>query len=473
MKDCFLKIKQAIDRIIDDPAKAYLIIALVGVVGFVFITPPFQGPDEEAHYNRVQYISHGHFIPRNVEGDVSLPSSIQDTLNLTFFENDIRGKTSSHYEFWRTKEAAKTPLDSSKRFHPIMLTYNFLTYLPAVPAVALANVFNLNAVVSLYLARLSLAIAAVAIVYFAIKLIPCKKCLFAVLALTPMLLFQQSMVGTDGVSYAIFMLFLAYLLKIYSQKNEISRNQWLKFIFICGLLMWSKPLLYIFLPISIILIKKKNFWKWIAVSAIVCITLLGVNQLMVMNQTRIGNKIGGQLGSPTNVDVSKQASMIAKNPKRFARVMWNSYMTHFGDDEVRGIVGTFGYADVYYPLWMNYGWVVIVVIAFIADTKHKIKVKKKWKVLAIILSLVHFVAVNLFTYLVYTPFNFEIVYGVQGRYFLPTAIHILVILSIGINAITFNAGQKTNYKRFIMSGAFAFMILALLITLQRYFLFTP
>ena len=457
-------------RIVVDPSRIYLVIALFGVLGFILITPPFQGPDEEAHYNRVQYIAHGYFIPTNTGGEVSLPKSIDETLKTVFFDKDIRGRTSEKYEIWRTKKALFKKLNPEKRFSPIMLTYNFLTYLPAVPGVFLSNLFNLSPLFSMYIARLSLAIFAVFVTYFAIKIIPVKKYLFIVLALMPMMLFQQSMVGTDGVSYAIFMLFIAYLFKLYFQEIEISGHQWLYLAILCGLLVWSKPLLYIFLPLTIILSKKKNFWKNIIPIIIGCLVLFGANQLMVSNQTINGQTIGGQPGSPTNVNPKEQLSILTKNPKRFIRVMMNSYLTPFGDDEIRGVIGTFGYADVLYPIWMSYLYISIVSVAIIIDGLKSNK-DKHYKQISVILAFVHFMAVNLAIYLTYTPVNFDIVYGVQGRYFLPTVF--VVVLFMNIGSINLSAISINKMKKYIIVTLFISVLLALFVTFQRYFMFTP
>lgn len=201
-------LKSRITLLFSQPHKLYAIIATIGVLGFAFITPPFQGPDEAVHYVRVQYIAHGYLIPTDTEKNgISLPESIRDTIKLTFFKDDIRGLTAKKYNFNYTKEAIKKPFNSDKRYSPLMVSYNFLTYLPATPGVFLSNLLNLSPVVSLYVARILLALTSVTIVYFAIKLLPSKKYLFMFIALLPMMLFQQSMVGADGVSMQYYCCF--------------------------------------------------------------------------------------------------------------------------------------------------------------------------------------------------------------------------------------------------------------------------
>ena len=469
--------KSRMASLCEQPHKLYLVIALIGAFGFALITPPFQGPDEQAHYIRVQYTAHGHFVPVHVKTvDASLPVSVANTLKSTFFIDDIRGKTAEKYEIGRTKQAIRQPLNPADRYQPPMVSYNFLTYLPAVPGVFIANLLNLSPVVSLYIARLSLALAAVLISYFAIKLLPIRKYLFVAIGLLPMMLFQQAMVGTDGVSYAILMLFLAYVIKLYLQTDPITRAQWIRLTLVCGAVVWSKPLLYLFLPLVAILWKKKNAWRWLVAAATVGLLLFFANNAMVKNAGQYDYESGqGGVGVPENIQSEQQLNHLKQDPKRGLRVLWNSYMTSFGDDEVRGVVGTFGAADTLYPLWMSYAYVAIfgVIVATSLDKKKlTIHIPSWWRWAAIGLAAVHFVAVNLAIYLTYTPLNFPIVYGVQGRYFLPTLLIIALALCLG-RGIELKEKDRRRVIVYASCGIFIMVLFALFVTFQRYFMYTP
>ena len=466
-------IKKKLVLLCSQPHKVYLIIGFIGALGFAVITPPFQGPDEPEHYIRVQYIAHGHVIPVNPKSTgASLPKSVGETLRLTFYDDEIRGFSAKKYDFNRTKQAIKKPLNPSERYQPPMVSYNFLTYLPAVPGVFLANVFNLSPVISLYIARILLALATILIVYFAIKLLPSKKYLFTFVALLPMMLFQQSMVGTDGVSYAILMLFLAYTLRLYSQKTNIQRNQWIKLVILCGAIVWSKPLLYLFLPLIIILVKKKYFWRWSIAAAIISVLLLGANILMANNAGEYEYRSGSL---PKDIQSDRQIQNLKDHPKRGLRVLWNSYMTSFGDDEARGVIGTFGAADTLYPLWMGYIYLFVLgmtATVSLGKNKSKLTIPNSWRWLAVGLAAVHFVAVNLAIYLTYTPYNFDIIYGVQGRYFLPTLIIIFMAIFLGRGA-ELKPQDKKNIITISSLLVLSLVMMALLITFQRYFMYTP
>ena len=464
-KKILSKMKSMFARLLQRPEYVYLSIALVALVGFVFITPPFQGPDEELHYLKVQYISQGYFVPSD---EASVPVSINDVTQTTFYKDDIRGKTNQTYELARTIEALKVPLNSSETYKPVMLTYNSLLYLPAVPGVVVSNALNLSPLVSMYVARLSLGLASIAMFFFAIRFIPHKKYLLVAVGLIPTVLFQQAMITADSASYAVLALFIAYILYL-REKREITAKQWVLTGVLSLGVIFAKPLVFLFLPLVLLLVKKRHAWRWLIGIVVACaVGLLGWNSI---NGARSGSV--GAVAVPSAVNNTEQLNMLISDPGRGLRVGWNSYMTSYGDEEVRGVIGIFGAADTIYPLWMTFLYVIMLAIAafVILDTKKSKKIDWRWKVFAVLLCLAYFGAVNLALYLGYTPVNFDIVYGVQGRYFIPIMIILAAMIFSGGVKLSKSDTVKTRIG--IILSIATLVILALFITYQRYYLYTP
>ncbi|RZM29484.1 MAG: DUF2142 domain-containing protein [Pedobacter sp.] len=463
-------LKAILSRWVNKPEYVYLVIASVSVIGFVFITPPFQGPDEEAHYIRTQYIARGYLIPVDVnKSEASLPLSMRETLHSTFYKDDLRGSSTNKYELFRTKEALTMPLNKDDTYKPPMISYSPIPYLPAAPGVALANLLNLSPLVSMFIARLSLGAASILLIFLAIRFIPHKKYLFAAIGLIPMLLFQQSVITADSVSYALLALFIAYVLHLRASVKNISRKQWLILGAICIGITLAKPLLYLFLPLVLLVVKKKVDLRWIVGMAVTCAVLL-YGWMAVSSIKTDSISISG---TPDNVDQGQQIETLIDNPKRGARVAWNSYMTAYGDDEVRGVIGIFGAADTIYPLWMFSAYVFLLGLLFTIniDGSRTLKIHRGWKIAAGILCIGYFTAVNLALYLGYTPVNFDIVYGVQGRYFLPLFFIAAAVIFIG--GIQIAKKDVPKVRIWTVASIAVLVLLALLITFQRYYLYTP
>lgn len=447
------------------PERIYLAIALIGVVGFALLTPPFQGPDEEVHFTRLLYITEGYLIPVDVSKDsnVGLPSSVETVIIKTFFVDDLRGNTSNKYELFRTSGSLNEPYDSGKEYHPIMAPYSPIPYLAAVPATMVSNLANLSPLVGMYIARLSLGVFAVLIMYVAIRIIPSRKYLLAAIGLLPMLLFQHAMVSADGVSYAILALFFAYILFLY-KKSTLTKKDYVFLGVLVVILALSKTLLYLFLPLIFILWNKAGARRWIIGSLVAAVTLILAWSAVT----------GGLITNPPGVDSTSQLQELKERPLRWVRVVWNTYMTGLGDGQTRGVIGVFGSADTTYPLWIVmacFAFVVIAILFSFDEGKRRIKIPRYSKWVAIIICAGYFMAVNLAMYLNYSPVGFNIVYGVQGRYFLPIVLALVFVL-IGSGIVVASKTQLKLKLTFIL-GFGACVLLALLIVAQRYYWYTP
>lgn len=463
------RIRSLFTRWAERPDRVYLIVASVAVVSFIFITPPFQGPDEHAHYVRTQYIANGYFIPVNAEkSGASLPYSIDQVTKKTFYDHDIRGDTNKKYNLHDTKVALNIPYHSGIQTSPTMVSYSPVPYLPAVPFVALANLLNLSPLISMYLARIALGIASVLIFFFAIRFLPYKKYFFVVVGLIPMMLFQQAMITADSISYALLALFISYLLHLrHTIGSVLTKRQWIYLGTLCLLITIVKPLVFLFLPLTLLLLKKRHALRWIGGIAAASAVLL-VSWLLVISVASSANNVADT--TPVEANSSEQTQIVLKNPKRAIRVLWNSYMTQYGDDEVRGAIGVFGAADTFYPLWMFTSYVVILGLFAVISNDKRIRMPRRWQIITAGISVLYFLAVNYALYTGYTPVNFNIVYGVQGRYFLPIIIASVMIFVGGIYV------AKREFNKFLpraLTLVFILIILALFITIQRYYLYTP
>ncbi len=464
------EIKSRLRAWLDRPEYVYLVIALIGVVGFSLITPPFQGPDEPEHYAKVQFLSRGQFI---ASGNDTLPASLRTTLKKTFFDHDIRGTTSAKYDFSRTLDALNdSPEAVDTQQYPV-ISYSPVGYIPAVVAVFISNHLGGSMAAGLYLARLALGLTAVALWFVAIRVIPTKKYLYMAIGLTPMMLFQQSVVSVDGLSYAFLALFVAYVTALYSQP-VIHRRQWWILLTLCVMVGLAKPLLYLFLPLVFILMNKRRLQP-IGISLVAVAVLLLWNIVLAPLATS-----GGTLAtvSPSNVNPQQQIEYLVHHPGKIVRVAWNSYMTDYGDEEVRGMVGIFGYADTAYPLWM-YTYFCVTLAAIIitnpdrrsASYQWSKVIGRAWKYAALGMSAVYFAGVNAALYLSYTPVGFPIVYGVQGRYFLPLMI-VIAGLAIG-NGMHLTEAQRKRVRPWVVGSLAVLVLLAVFIVFQRFYLYTP
>lgn len=142
----------------------------------------------------------------------------------------------------RTQQAATLPFNTNDQYQPnSMISYNFFNLFTA----SLMFIRNVVANCVFMSVVYFFALTAVGLILLAIKNYTDQK-------VSPHCScassddFSSIMIGTDGVSYAILILFVSYLLYLYAQKTPITRRQWLM-MHICAAIVWAKPLLYLFL----------------------------------------------------------------------------------------------------------------------------------------------------------------------------------------------------------------------------------
>lgn len=454
------------------PHYLYGFIAIIAAVSFVFLTPPFQAPDEEAHYMRAYQFAKGHIILGKQQGNTLSACTPKEAINdmLEVRGSDIRGNTNKKYDIRDVKRKLFDKIDKPQECGKYDTTdthnYSILGYLPAVFGIGLIDAVNGPPMVGFYLARLFTAIISIAIISIAIYLIPRRKLVLIVVSLLPMLVFQQSVISVDGVSFAILALFIAYTSRLYYEKS-IDKKQWIKLAAIVFALCISKPLLYIFIPYIFILLSKKNRKKIFIILAFSVLTVIG---FMIMGRMLYGKvRVGGAEGA----NYLEQAKYLIGAPTKIPEIALNTYTTNYGDSIIQGIIGVFGVADTTMPIWVYFMAAINISFTFLLSSVDDNKTKRLKKIHIIVFSLLiifYFAIVNGAIYVFYSPVKFEILYGVQGRYFLPI---LLALVPIPIRYIIVNKNQYSKLRRDIIITSVCILLIAVYIVLRRYYLYTP
>ena len=173
------------------PGRFYLLAGLLFAMTFAAVTPPFEVPDEPAHFFRAYAVSEGRLdvIPRPGRTGGLLPASIQR------ISTDLLGEIPFHPDNKldpRTLRAdLQVPLEPERRtflFFPNSLQYTFVPYVPQAAGIAIGRLCGAPPLVLFYLARLANLVFGVLAIAFAVRRLPAFAWLAAMVALTPMAL---------------------------------------------------------------------------------------------------------------------------------------------------------------------------------------------------------------------------------------------------------------------------------------------
>jgi hypothetical protein len=194
-----------------------LALGLAGGLLLVFVTPPFQVPDEPAHFFRAYQIATAAAAEPGPGGGLGfqLPASLPRLVDLCVA--GVAFHPDRHLPPGLLPAAWRLPLEPRRRaFLPAgrLTSYTAVPYLAGAAAVAAGRLLVLPPLALLYLARLGNLAAALALSWIAVRLAPVQRWLIALLTLTPMAMFERSSASADGLTNALPLLLVSCLLSL-------------------------------------------------------------------------------------------------------------------------------------------------------------------------------------------------------------------------------------------------------------------
>lgn len=331
---------------------------------------------------------------------------------------------------------------------------SMVEYLPAIVGVIISRGLFGNAMVGLLIAKVFMLSFYVFVIYWAIKITPMYKNMFALAGLIPMNLYQATGVTYDSIVTPICMLLIALFIKAYT---SILSNREIYLIWgLCMMLGLMKGGVYLLIPLIFISIPKSIESKnSICIGGIVA----GFVGLLPCLYKVYGQYLVGaitQEGNYAKVIVSNELtntsyesftlSTMLRNPINTVRAVLNSF--------INGIERMFGQAFGNRMSWtdLKTNWIIIfavIVLILFASLKNEeepdILPTNISKTLIVVLAGMELVAISLIMLIAdLVPIGAEEIKGVQGRYFLPWIPLLLVVFSNNQIKIT-KRGQSYLY----------------------------
>ena len=418
--------------------KIYVYIALFFGILFIFLTPPFQSPDEDSHFKRSYQISKGALYP--VEKDKVIGNYFpNEMISYIGEKGTYMGDRDRKYSFTEMVEEEQSHLDYDKK---MFQKYSTVTYIPIVyfpPAIGIifgklcAKIFGLRMVSTaymLYFARLFSLFFTVFLVAMAIKITPIRKKTFLTVGLIPMLLFLSSMVSYDNMLNASLLLAIAIILNITYNKNKIETKD-LVILGIIGTILLNIKTIYFLIFILMFTIPAKKFGSdkdkikkgLILIGGILLFTAVLKAPYLFLDNSGMKKDY-----------VSKQISFIINHPLKYTGILYRNIRDQ-RFFQLSSTVGLFGLLDVYNPIAITLIiYINLILIGLSEGITEKIKITKLSKILIVVYSLLAIVGVYTALYITWTPEIFkkigtEGITGVQGRYFIPVILPLLLLLS--------------------------------------------
>ncbi|MHC4555045.1 MAG: DUF2142 domain-containing protein [Planctomycetota bacterium] len=119
-------------------------------------------------------------------------------------------------------------------------------------------------------------------------------------------------------------------------------------------------------------------------------------------------------------------------------------------------IGVLGFLDTWLPKWIYWSYPFVLILAALLDKGRANRLGWLQKIWIVCIVIQVYLLIDLSLYLIWTPPGADTIHGVQGRYFLPLVMPVLLIL--------YNHGLKLPELPFTKLAATGYSIAVLMAT---------
>jgi uncharacterized membrane protein len=403
----------------------FMLYGTISVSLLAVMTPPYQAPDEPAHFMRAEQISRGGLIgfrlsPTRSGGsvDTGVLASFMPFAPLLFHPDTKITRAmydEAHKVAWGGGPAP-TEFSGAAVYPPFL-------YLPAVVGIWIGKAVHLSVLHTLYLTRALGGFLAVAVSAAAIAVAGASAAWLFTLLLLPMTLFEMSSVTQDGLILAMSALAAALVASALREGRALSPSNYIVICTSLALVAMARPPyapLVLLLPLIPNLSRGLRFaGPLVAMAAVAAWSALAAIFAMVIWRNDAAPDPGAQL------------TLLLREPGRLPELAEATFR-QFGGFYAEGFIGRLGWLDVELPAYYHrFAWAMVVLAGLVSlsggDSARYMPYRVAAAALAILLAVAATFGVQ---YLTWTPVGATLLEGVQGRYLIPPALFLICLLPV-------------------------------------------
>lgn len=425
------------------PAKLFLVLMIPIGIAFMFCIYPDFVPDEQAHFMKA-FLTSTFDFSGSYEGYMYGDYAIKKITNIHTLLSEFYIESNTELGLYFDQACS----------------YNFLIYI--IPAIGLfvGRIMHLSIYLCYYIGRMLNFFVFLYLGYKAIQITPKCKWLFFIFYFNPMMIQQGISYSADVVTNGFSILSVAYFLFLYNKPSIIEKDV----IIVMGLITGVLVSKYAYLPlfgIYFALIPKlfqmsKKCWFYLGIGAVVALWIFGMSLYInssiepVPNQKIYLDQVG--------VNSTEQLSLLIAEPIRICRMYYDTFVTYILF-YIKSFVGCLGWLDIMINPVSLFGWYGLAFFGMSIESSGLSKINRiSFAGFGLLVCLV--VVLGLF--LNWTGVGQLVAQGIQGRYFVPSAI--LFLLSISNNLF-----NKLKHKEVVIIASVLLINILVLFDIVAYF----
>jgi uncharacterized membrane protein len=428
-------------------AKMVLILGAIIGLAMVVITPPFQVPDEDAHFFRAYQTSTFNLLleKRNGRVGADLPRSYLET-QLLFRIITIDRSSKVNASMYKH---ALSMTDSDLAFCSPILPYPPVAYTAQALGMAVGRIASAPPIVSFYVSRLLNLALFLFMVTCAIRLMPVMPWGLALLTLMPMTMYQAASLSADAFTIGFSFLMIAFLLHCAAQDSRLAARDIVLMFAGAALLALAKqgysPLIFLVLLIPYNRFGTRMRKAMVAAGLFIVTAAIGIACVIAIRDYSVGLP-----GSNS----AEQLRLILAHPLSY---MGKLFLSPFRSFCIESFIGWLGWLDTRLTKWILVPYSLLLIAVPFAERRTFI-LSRRQRLLAGGLFVLLGAIIFTVQYLSWNAVGRKIIDGVQGRYFIPFSP--LLLLQFNSRRISYSIEDNPIARRMLVG----FIILVHMVT---------
>lgn len=376
------------------------------------IFPPFTVPDEKTHFLSAYHVANLQRLnfadeQKNLQMRQCDYEYMENSNNSLFGQGFVKEKEFDRF-FATETETVTTQYG--------YMTNKVVPHFAAGIGINIARLFKIGPYWTFQISRIFNAAMCIAMIYFAIKIIPYGKIALAAISLIPINLHIMSSCSYDNFTFGGVCLMFAYIVKLMHTDKKVGWKQLLLLAIMVALVVPQK-IVYIGVAALLLVIPKEKFSKpQLHFVFKCCLGLIAVISIFAFQFNNASKVTSDTVTNSATAGYS--IGYVLQNPGKMVMMLWETILNQ-GDFYVKSLISFFGWFEFQTPWFMAIPYVVIVCFAFMRKKDEIAAEGFLQRIYALMLFAVVFLLTELLLLVDHTPMGSATVLGVQGRYFIP------------------------------------------------------
>ncbi|MGC4252301.1 MAG: DUF2142 domain-containing protein [Sphingobium sp.] len=400
--------------------KLLLAAICIATLFFAIVTPPFQAPDENQHYMKALLLSEERILAEQ-EGErvgAHLPRAALD-LHAVDFPTDVPPDLRRFDQEMLAKAWTADASRPGRAFgdFPNVANYAPTLYAPGAAGLIVGDALGLPRLGAFYAGRLVNALAALAMLVMALRLLPFGRNAFLATALLPTFCYQNGSLSPDAIINGLGFIGLALALRMGFMGSTPLRSA--SMLLVAPLLALAKG---VYLPLMAAGLRWPQGWRdrrfLLPIAAMAAGAVLFILWMKMSGGSQtlyhiVSRKTGE---SVMTAPLAAQLGVILQDPLAYVRVLFSSIAERAPVYALQ-IVGRFGWNAILLPLAAYALAAGMLGAGVLSGSGARFGVGQRLWWLAVAAGTALLIETAM--YLTGTELGADYIQGTQGRYFLP------------------------------------------------------